>query len=185
MEELQPSRRTGQRKWHGHRHQQGPGDHFRGGPERTFHPADNIDYCKQCHTTISEFEDIRLGSDLDYNMNGDAEEPLKDELQSIAADLLERMRVAARNNEAPICYDGHGYSSSGRTLRPGARGARFAGPLFRGQALSENSPGFERQSSRVDCAAPTKRQRRGFSVSDTAIVGAACYARTRSLSVRR
>ena len=80
-----------------------------GGTTHTFRPADNINYCKQCHRNIDEFEDIRIGSDLDYNGNGDRAEPLKDELQSIAADLLAQMQEVARENEAPICYDSHGY----------------------------------------------------------------------------
>jgi hypothetical protein len=77
--------------------------------DHTFRPDDNLNYCKRCHTNIEKFEDIRVGSDRDYNRNGDTAEPLKDELQSIAADLLERMQEVGRENEAPLCYDSHGY----------------------------------------------------------------------------
>jgi len=79
------------------------------GTNHSFHPDDNIDYCKQCHTTIEKFEDIRLGSDLDYNRNDDTTEPLKDELSSIAADLLTQMQDVGFAAEAPICYDAHAY----------------------------------------------------------------------------
>ncbi|MHC4953617.1 MAG: Ig-like domain-containing protein [Planctomycetota bacterium] len=79
------------------------------GTTHTFHPKDNFDYCKNCHKSATTFEDIRVGSDLDYNKNGDTAEPLKAELESIAADLLKQIQVVARNNDAPICYDGHGY----------------------------------------------------------------------------
>ena len=83
--------------------------HSATGTTHSFHPSDNIDYCKQCHTTIDKFEDIRAYSNLDYNKNGSTTEPLKEELQSIAADLLGKMQDVGFAAEAPICYEGHTY----------------------------------------------------------------------------
>jgi hypothetical protein len=92
--------------------------HSATGTQHTFHPEDNIGYCQQCHKKgnipgnppIDSFEEIRIGSNLDYNRNGSTTEPLKDELQSIAQQLLEQMQQYCKDNELDdICYDGHGY----------------------------------------------------------------------------
>lgn len=83
--------------------------HNPGSTQHTFDVNENIAYCLQCHPGVTTVFEIRVGSDKDYNGNGDNTEPLRDELQPIAADLLVEIQKTARANGKPLCYEEHSY----------------------------------------------------------------------------
>ena len=75
------------------------------GTNHTFQPNDDLAGCGPCHSGILDVEEIR-GADhtADYDGDGDASEPLVEELDDLRAALLEEMQSLA-----DICYASGSY----------------------------------------------------------------------------
>jgi len=84
--------------------------------DHTFDTQDLIEVCQNCHFTYDAGadalvppatpRDIRLTHTADYDGDGDAQEPLADELDTLASDLLDRIQTVAAAAGGPIAYDG-------------------------------------------------------------------------------
>jgi len=78
--------------------------------EHTFHVDDNMGTCSTCHVGAVEPHDIRgFSNTTDWDGDGDATEPLEDELAPVAEAVFAAMQAEATANGFPICYDGHAY----------------------------------------------------------------------------
>jgi hypothetical protein len=69
----------------------------------TFDPLDNVACTAGCHAP-TPIENVRTNHILDYDDDGNATEPLKDEIEGLAAALLAQMAVVTDVTGLPICY---------------------------------------------------------------------------------
>jgi len=77
--------------------------------QHTFQAADSISKCTGCHTGVTKPDDIRMSlHNKDYDNDGSATEPLKDEIDTLAQAVLTgiQLSVAATSK---ICYSGASY----------------------------------------------------------------------------
>jgi len=81
------------------------------GTQHTFRPDDVLAGCLDCHEGVTEARQIREETNTtDWDGDGDATEPLADELDTVAADLLAEIQLAAvASGGEAICYDAHAY----------------------------------------------------------------------------
>jgi xanthosine utilization system XapX-like protein len=79
--------------------------------DHSFLPADNFQACQTCHTTATQLSDIRstIFHALDYDGDGNATEPLANELSGLADKVLARMQDVVVAAGSAICYDEHAY----------------------------------------------------------------------------
>ena len=73
--------------------------------QHTFHPEDNIETCRVCHTLPNNaLTDIRVNSDADYDGDGKypgslaGSESLAEEIETLAAALLSELQTYAETN---------------------------------------------------------------------------------------
>lgn len=78
----------------------------------------DLDTCTDCHEDVESVEDVRLlrvsddpqNEQVDFNGNGDVEEPMRDEIQSLLDDLYAQIQnYAATVIGTGIVYDSHAY----------------------------------------------------------------------------
>ncbi len=73
--------------------------------EHTFHVEDAMAHCAQCHTTADEPADIRWALTEDYDGDGDATEPLAEELKTLEDALLAQLVAVTGGGAAgTLCY---------------------------------------------------------------------------------
>ena len=85
--------------------------HVPAATNHTFLPDDDLAACVDCHEGVTSVRDIReLTNTTDWDGDGDATEPLADELDTVAQALLAEIQLAAvAQGGEPICYDAHAY----------------------------------------------------------------------------
>ena len=79
--------------------------------EHTFDPDHDLTACQACHIGATATHELRLDFDAtDWDGDGDAAEPLADEIATVADALLaEIQRAAVASGGEPVCYDAHAY----------------------------------------------------------------------------
>ncbi len=77
----------------------------------TFRPDDNLATCLDCHEGVTSVSEIRLDTNTtDWDGDGDPAETLAGEIETLAADLLAEIQLAAvASGGEAICYDAHAY----------------------------------------------------------------------------
>jgi hypothetical protein len=85
--------------------------HDAAGTQHTFQPDDALDGCLDCHEGVTEARQIReLTNTTDWDGDGDAAEPLADELDTVATDLFAEIQLAAvAGGGEALCYAAHAY----------------------------------------------------------------------------
>jgi hypothetical protein len=66
------------------------------------------DQCGTCHAGIESVADIRI-TEGDFDCDGDAEEGIAGEVETMTENLFEAIQAYAEANGAPIVYDSHAY----------------------------------------------------------------------------
>ena len=83
--------------------------HDAAGTDHTFHVEEILaTNCSSCHVGALVPEDLRFRT-TDYDGDGDALEPLADEVSTMAEALMSEIQTAADAGGEPICYDSHAY----------------------------------------------------------------------------
>jgi hypothetical protein len=78
--------------------------------EHSFLVEDNMAYCQVCHTDAEVPEDIRSWPhDSDYDGDGDIEEPMEGELETLGEVLLDELWAESQATGSPLCYDSEAY----------------------------------------------------------------------------
>ena len=76
------------------------------------HDAHNLvvetDDCFTCHSGVDDVKDIRM-SEADFDGDGDSEEGIYGEIDTLIADLYEAIQAYASENSQPLIYDAHSY----------------------------------------------------------------------------
>ena len=83
--------------------------HSANNTEHTFNLEDNWDQCNACHVSADELGDLRSGHADDYDGDGDASEPLADELGTLSDALMAAMVAQANAEGSPFCYSESAY----------------------------------------------------------------------------
>ncbi len=77
----------------------------------------DLSVCEDCHDDVETIEDVRLirsgedfeGEAVDFNGNGDAEEPMRDEIATFEEALFAGIQANATEAGTPIAYDSHSH----------------------------------------------------------------------------
>lgn len=79
--------------------------------EHTFDPGHDLTPCQDCHPGVTDIHELRVAGDTtDWDGDGAADEPLADEIATVADALLAEIQlVAVAGGGEAICYDTHAY----------------------------------------------------------------------------
>jgi hypothetical protein len=76
--------------------------------KHTFDVKDNSGKCNLCHQN-TPIEEIRIGSNLDYDGDADTDEKLADEISGLRDKLYAAIQATAKADGNPVIYSSHAY----------------------------------------------------------------------------